>query len=181
MARATGRGKRRTMKLKARRARTMTRDLSALRFRFSTLEFLDQIVPVAALAQKPLHHFSERAVAAARLKLPRRPSAHFARRVGRSGGDRGAQHRREIGKVIADVERLIEAERQFLQHAGAGVELVGGALVQLGDAELARAAGEGGGAAAGQQDYLNAHPLRQLRRQSVADVELLDLTLLAGV
>src|SRR5437588_2864874 len=53
--------------------------------------------------------------------------------------------------------------------------------MQLVDAQLARAAREGGGAAAGQQGHSDSAALRKLGAEAVADVEFFDFAGLPGV
>src|SRR5437660_2676344 len=174
-------GRRRVMKLRPFRAIAMTRPLRALCFRFPTLEILEDGCPVAALAKKPLDGLAKRTLTATALQLPIRSVENFRRGVGRSGRDSGARHRGEIRKIVAEVKDLIEAEHQLLDQLLAGVQLVCRSLMQFRDSELARAAHEGRGAAAGQQRDRDADLLRELRCQAVADVELLDFAGLTGV
>src|SRR5579872_799242 len=134
-------------------AQPMTTPLRARALRFPTFEVLENGLPIAALAQQTLDRLAKRAFAAAARQLPLRGVAYLRRRVGWRGGDSGAEHRREIRQIVAEVKSLIEAKREFVQHPFTRVELVRRTLVQLLNSELARAAHEGGGAAAGQQSH----------------------------
>src|ERR1051325_7871773 len=162
--------------MRPRRARTSVRSLATLR-----LELVDDGRPLPARAQQAFDGLAKRAFATARVELPRCRGPHLGRGVGGGGGDRRAQHRREIGQIIADVEDLIEADRQLLGDLLALGELVRRSLVQLLDAELARAPRERRRAAAGEEDDREPDLLRELRAEAVADVEVLDLALLARV
>src|SRR4029077_13187245 len=95
--------------------------------------------------------------------------------------DSGAHHRREIGQIIAEIEDLIKAQREFVQHPLARIELVRRTLVQLLDAELARSTHKDGRAAAGEQSDGDAAALRELDAEAVANVEFLDFARFAGV
>src|SRR5438105_9395710 len=181
IARTTGSGNGRAMRLRALSPAAMTRPLRALRLRFPTLEILDDRFPIAALAQQPLHCLAERALAAAAGELPLRDFSHLWRGVFRCGGDSGAQHRREIRKIVAEVEDLVEAELEFVNQPLTRIEFVLRSLMQLLNPELARTTNESGGAAAGQQRNGDANFLRQLGRQTVANIELFDLACFAGV
>src|SRR5262245_1387585 len=138
MKRATDRGSNRKTNPIAETTTKTTLPLSALVLGLATLEFLDDRCPVAALAQQAFDDLAKRRLAAARVELPRRRRTHLGRRVGGRRGDRGAAHRREVGEVVAGVEQLIESKSQLLQQLRACLELVCRALVQFGDAELAR-------------------------------------------
>src|SRR6202049_4715624 len=131
MARPTGSGRIRPHVATIRSGMKSSRDLNALRFGFSTLEFLDDGVPVAALAQQPLNRLPKCAFAAASVELPRRRFTHFGGGIRRRRGDAGPEHRREIGKVVAEVEELIEAEAEFLDQAFARFQFVCGTLMQF--------------------------------------------------
>src|ERR1043165_1673909 len=162
--------------MRPRRARTSARSLATLR-----LELFDHRRPLAARAQEPLHRLAERPLAAARVELPRRCRAHLGRRIRGGGGDGRAAHRCEVGEVVADVEDLLECDGEFLRDLLALGQLVGRALVQLVDSELARAADQRGGAAACDEGDRDPGFLREPRAEAVADVEVLDLALLARV
>src|SRR5437763_8612514 len=110
--------------MRPRRARTLARSLATLR-----LELFDDGVPLAARAQEALDGLAEGPLAAARVELPRRRRPHLGRRNRGRRRDGRAQHRREVGKVVADVEDLIESNGEFLRHALALRKLVRGALV----------------------------------------------------
>ncbi len=133
------------------------------------------------LAQQSLHRLAERSFTSSTRELPLCNVANFDCRVVRRSGDSRAQHRREIGKIVAEVEDLIEAEIELAHQALARIELVRGSLLQLLDSELARPARQGGGAAAGQKRDADADFLQELYREPVADVEGLDLARFAGV
>src|ERR1051326_5034796 len=135
----------------------------------------------AAPARRGLAERADPPLAAARRDLPRRGGEHLGRRVGWRGGDGGDRHRAEVGKVVADVEDLIEGDVQLLREALRFFEFVRRALPQLEDAELSRAPFKGGRAARRDERDLDARLLRQLHGESVADVEVLDLTVFAHV
>src|SRR4029077_17060315 len=151
MARASHSGRIRPTIAMLRSGMRSSRDLNALRFGLATLEFLDDGVPVAPLAKQPFHGLAKRAVAAGPLEFPRRRLADFDGSIGWRGRNAGAKHRRKIGQIVAQVEELIEAEGEFLNEALARLQLVRRSLMQLMDAELARAAAECRRSAAGQQ------------------------------
>src|SRR5438270_9703568 len=97
--------------MRPRRARTSVRSLATLR-----LELFDDRVPLAARAQEALDGLAERPLAAARVELPRRRRPHLGRRIRGRRRDRRAQHRREVGEVVANVEDLIESNRELLRY-----------------------------------------------------------------
>jgi len=100
------------------------RALNALSFRLANGEFLDDAIPLAALAQQPLHDLAKGAAAAAAVELPRGRVAHFRRRVRRRGGDAGGHHQREVGKVVAGVQDLAQLDVELLRQPPHFVELV---------------------------------------------------------
>src|SRR5437867_8480129 len=151
IARTTGSGRWRATRLRADSPNPSTRPLRALRFRFPTLEFLEDGFPVAALTKEALDRFAKGTLSAAAGEFPMRRVSYFIGRVGRGGGDSGARHRRQIGKIVAEVQDLIEAEVELLHQPLAGIELVRRPLLQFVNAQLACAADQGGGAAAGEQ------------------------------
>src|SRR5207248_7001125 len=181
MARAIGSGRIRPTMAMLRSGMKSSRDLNALRFGFPTLEFLDDGVPVTAFAQQPLDSLPKRAFASAAVEFPRRRVANFGCRIGRRGGDAGAKHRSEVGQVVAEVEKLVEAKGKLLNEALARFQFVRRPLMQLVDPQLASTTAEGRRAAAGQQSDGDANALGQFRGQAISYVEFLDLARLAGV
>src|ERR1051326_8403489 len=112
--------------MRPRRARTSARSLATLR-----LELFDDGRPFAARAQQPLDRLAERPLAAARVELPRRRSEHLGCRIGRRRRDRRAQHRREVGEVIAEVKNLLESNAKLFGYALALGQLVRRPLATL--------------------------------------------------
>src|SRR5258708_4654949 len=180
-ARAAPSGRRRARALRTTSVPWRSRALNALRFGLANLELFHHCFPVAPLAEQPLHELAEGAVAAARGELPGRRGQHFGRGVRGRGGDAGVPHRREVGEVVAEVHHFVQAQAELAHQPFAGLELVRRTLVDLGDAELARAALECVRAARGQQGHGHPDLLRQLDAEAVANVELLDLAMLARV
>src|SRR5512142_2372648 len=162
-------------------ARMSARSLNALSFGPATDEFLDERLPVPALAEQALDELAERAATSPRLEFPPRRRAHLGRGVGRRGRDRDSLHRSEVRKVVAGVEDLCEREPELLREPLRLFEFAGRSLAQLGDAELARAALQRRRTAAGHERDRDPDALRELHGQPVADVELLHLALLAEV
>src|SRR5690348_12068856 len=117
----------------------MTRPLRARRFRFPTLEVLDDRFPVASLAQEAFDRFAKCSLSAAARHLPLRNIARFGCSVVWGGGDSSALHRCEIRKVVAEIEDLIEAEGELTEQSLARLQLVRRSLLQLLNSQLARA------------------------------------------
>src|ERR1051326_6276103 len=159
-----------------RRARTSARSLATLR-----LELFDDGRPFAARAQQPLDRLAERPLAAARVELPRRRSEHLGCRIGRRRRDRRAQHRREVGEVIAEVKNLLESNAKLFGYALALGQLVRRPLVQLANPRLSRPPHQRRRATARDQHDRAPRLLRQLRPEAITNVEVLDLPLLATV
>src|ERR1051326_4864988 len=162
--------------MRPRRARTSARSLATLR-----LELFDDGRPFAARAQQPLDRLAERPLAAARVELPRRRSEHLGCRIGRRRRDRRAQHRREVGEVIAEVKNLLESNAKLFGYALALGQLVRRPLVQLVDPQLPRPPHQRRRATARDQHDRDPRLLRQLRPEAITNVEVLDLPLLANV
>src|SRR5450759_1358898 len=117
-------GMARLTRLMPRSERSRSRSLNALSFGPATDEFLNDLVPVAALAKEALDQFAKRAAAAGGVKLPRRCVENFRRGIRRRGRDQGARHRSEVGQVVAGIEDLLERDAQFLRQALRRIELV---------------------------------------------------------
>src|SRR5256714_3152301 len=110
MPRAAFSGRRRRKNPSAETAAATMRPLNALRFRLSTLESLDDGLPLAALAQQALHQLAEGPLAAVGLELPPRGAPHLGGCIGGRGGEHRPPPPRPGGGVVAPAPHLGKAQ-----------------------------------------------------------------------